>query len=106
MDIKNTIEIFDKCACKYLRKEGNSIQGSLDAINWFNIDDTSNSKTKDELEFVDEDIKEYFKQPPAKEGFSTMQNAYFKGTPTMMQLVKELRNFNKNFKENVGDNGS
>ena len=111
MDIIKTLEIFDKYACKYLRREGNIIQGSLDAKYWFNIagfvtDTTANYKPKEELDFVDEDIKEYFKQSPAKEGFSTISNGYCKGTPTMMQLVKELRTFNKNFKENVGDNGS
>ena len=30
-----------------------------------------------------------------------MVNSYFKGTPTMMQLVKELRTFNERFKDNV-----
>jgi hypothetical protein len=47
--------------------------------------------SKDELEFVDDDIKEYFGK----------ESTYFIGTPTMMQLVKELRIFNENFKNKM-----
>lgn len=32
-----TMEIFRIYACKYLRKQDNLIQGSLDSIHWFNI---------------------------------------------------------------------
>ena len=105
MNIKETLEIFNTYGCRYLRRQGiDTIQGSVDSINWVNIEGKSTptsfiSTHENELDFVDDDIKKYFKQPPAKEGFSTMANSYFKGTPSLMQLVKEIRILNINLEK-------